>query len=60
LCFDDVAKALRGMMGESRASAVQRLVSANICERTKAYDLLKQFPGNIEEDSNGKLYWRDL
>ena len=60
LSVDEVAKALRGMTGESRASAVQRLVAANVCERTTAYALLKKFPGNIEEDSNGKLYWRDL
>jgi hypothetical protein len=60
LPFEEVAKALRGMRGESKGAAAQRLVAANICERSTAYTLLKKFPGNIEEDSNGKLYWRDL
>jgi len=59
LPVEAVTLALRGMCGESRGSAVSRLVSAGVCERTKAYWLIKQFPGNIEEDSSGKLWWRE-
>jgi hypothetical protein len=60
LPFDAVAKALRGMQGESKGAAVQRLVATGVCERSRAYQLLKLFPGNIEEDSKGRLYWREL
>lgn len=56
---EDVARALRGMTGESKSAAVQRLVTAGICERSKGYQILKYFPSNIEEDTNGRLYWRD-
>jgi hypothetical protein len=53
-----VARALRGMANESKGDAVQRLVSAGVCAKSKAYALLTDHP-QVEEDSLGKLWWRE-
>ncbi|WP_367873322.1 AAA family ATPase [Luteolibacter sp. Populi] len=59
LPFEDIARALRGMAGETRGAAAGRLVAAGICERSRAYQILKQLDANIEEDTQGRLYWRE-
>jgi hypothetical protein len=55
---DAVARALRGMAGESKKQAVSRLVDDGICKQSKAYDILRDHP-NVVEESNGKLFWRE-
>jgi hypothetical protein len=53
-----VARALRGMNGDTKAAAVRRLVSAGVCAKSKAYAILASHP-NVEEDEAGKLWWRE-
>ena len=53
-----VNRALQGMRGETKAAAVSRLTIAEICGKSKAYMILNSHP-NIEEDSDGKLWWKD-
>ena len=55
---DAVAKVLRGMAGEAKPKAVGRLVSAGVCAKSKAYQILADHP-NVEEDSSGKLWWKE-
>lgn len=54
----EIARVLRGMAGESKAQAVQRLVSAEVCAKSTAYSLLGAHP-NVVEDGSGKLWWRE-
>jgi hypothetical protein len=57
--FEAVAKALRGMQGETKTQAVERLTRAKVCEKSKGYAVLKQHPDHIIEDECGKLWWKD-
>lgn len=57
--FEAVAKALRGMQGETKTQAVERLTRAKVCEKSKGYAVLKQHPEHIVEDEVGKLWWKD-
>jgi hypothetical protein len=57
--FTAVAKALRGMQGETKTQAVDRLTKAKVCEKSKGYAVLKQHPDHIIEDEGGKLWWKD-
>lgn len=57
--FEKLAAALRGMRGETRGQAVQRLVLAHVCGKSKGYTLLNEYPENIEFDAAGKLWWRE-
>lgn len=54
-----VARALRGMHGETKTAAVERLLSAKVCAKSKAYSLLLNHP-NVEVDVENKYWWRDL
>ena len=53
-----IQRALSGMRGETKGQAAIRLVEANVCQRTKAYQLLSSHP-RVETDSEGKLWWWD-
>ena len=54
-----VAKALRGMCGETAGQAVARLTGAEVCVRSTAYRVLKMYPEHIVEDQAGRLWWRE-
>lgn len=56
---EDIAQALRGMAGESKGQAVQRLITAGLCSRTKAYKIVNTHPNLEEEKKSGKLWWRE-
>jgi hypothetical protein len=53
-----IATALRGMAGEPKGAAAARLVSAGVCGRSKAYQILKDDP-RVEEDSSGRYWWNE-
>lgn len=53
-----VRKALVGMAGETKSQAVKRLVSSEICKKSKAYAIIANHE-NVEEDTQGKLWWRE-
>jgi hypothetical protein len=53
-----IKRALRGMAGESRGKAVARLLEANVCAKTKGYEILANHP-QVEIDSTGKLWWKE-
>ncbi|WP_035600830.1 AAA family ATPase [Haloferula sp. BvORR071] len=59
LPFEAVAQALRGMSGETKGSAVARLVNAGVCVRSTGYKLLAELPENIVEDAMGKFWWKE-
>jgi hypothetical protein len=59
VAFSVVASALQGMAGETKSQAVRRLTDANVCRRTKAFQILSQYPENIVEDGDGKLWWKE-
>lgn len=56
--LEAVARALRGMAGETKGQAVGRLTAAKVCAKSKGYQILADHP-NIEEDSSGKLWWKE-
>jgi len=56
---DAIAKALRGMAGETRSQAVARLTAAGLCARTKAFEILKSDPSHIVTDEKGRLWWKE-
>jgi len=53
-----VREALAGMAGEPRGQAVKRLVSNEVCKKSKAYTIIANHE-NIEEDKQGKLWWKE-
>jgi len=53
-----VANALRGMAGETKGQAVNRLLEKGVCAKSKAYNVIRDHP-NVEEDTKGKLWWRE-
>ena len=55
---DAVARALRGMAGESKGQGVARLVDGGVCKQAKAYALLTAHP-HVVTDKEGKLWWRE-
>ncbi|WP_035601122.1 AAA family ATPase [Haloferula sp. BvORR071] len=57
--FEEIAKALRGMCGETQKSAAARLTAAGVCERSKAYQIIKSYPEHIVQDDKGKFWWRE-
>ena len=59
--FEAIAKAMRGMFGESKGQAVARLVNAGVCAKSRAYELLKELEDThiMDDASTGKLYWRE-
>lgn len=57
--FLSIANALRGMNGETKSQAVERLVKAKVCEKSKGYQILKQYPDHIIEDDKAKLWWKE-
>lgn len=59
VAFAAVASALQGMAGETKSQAVKRLTDANVCRRTKAFQILSQYPENIVDDGDGKLWWKE-
>jgi hypothetical protein len=54
-----IAKALRGMAGETRSRAAARLTEAGLCARTKAFEILKSDPSHIVTDEKGRLWWKE-
>lgn len=54
-----IAKALRGMLCRSRTQVAMRLVNAGICERTKAFEILKEYIDreHVVEDTTGEFRW---
>jgi hypothetical protein len=57
--FSAIADALRGMSGETKTQAVNRLVNAGVCATSTGYRLLADYPQYIVEDSRGRLYWNE-
>lgn len=57
--YGTIAKALRGMLCRSRTQVAMRLVTAGICERTKAFEILKEYIDreHVVEDTTGEFRW---
>lgn len=53
-----IARALRGMQGESKSKAVSRLMDADVCRKSKGYEILDEHP-NVVEDDAGKFWWKE-
>ncbi|BCU79087.1 AAA family ATPase [Luteolibacter sp. LG18] len=56
--FKAIETALCGMRGETRTQAANRLVSAELCARARAFVILNEHPNHIVEDENGRLWWQ--
>jgi hypothetical protein len=59
--YETIAKALRAMRCRSRTQVAMRLVNAGICERTKAFEILKEYIDreHVVEDTDGNFYWAE-